>query len=279
MKIGIIGLGLIGGSLGLDLTARGYEVVGVSRQQETCDRALAKGIATITGQDLRLLDKTDLIFVCTPIGAIVRAIESIVPYLPPETIITDVGSVKGAIVAPATKLWSNFVGSHPMAGTAHQGVEAAEYNLFENAPCVITPIAETSPEAIAKISQIWEALGCKLYHTSPEKHDCAVAWISHLPVMISANLIHSCSEIKSTEVKQLAQALASSGFKDTSRVGGGNPELGLMMAQYNRQELLNSLLEYRQNLDLLIDNIEKENWDFLEQFLSDTQDLRANFLH
>lgn len=279
MKIGIIGLGLIGGSLGLDLTAQGYEVIGVSRQQETCDRALAQKIATIAGQDLKLLGKTDLIFICTPIGAILKTIESIIPYLSPETVITDVGSVKGAIVSPATKLWSNFVGSHPMAGTANQGIEAAEYNLFHGAACVITPLPETSTEALAKVSQIWETVGCRLYHTSPENHDGAVAWISHLPVMVSANLIYSCSNTDNVGVMKLAQALASSGFKDTSRVGGGNPELGLMMAQYNRQELLNCLQKYRQNLDLLIDNIEKENWAFLDKFLSDTQRLRTNFLN
>ncbi len=278
MKIGIIGLGLIGGSLGLDLTARGYEVIGISRKQETCDRALGKKIAPMTGTDLALLGKTDLIFVCTPIGAILKTIESIIPYLSPKTIITDVGSVKGAIASSATELWSNFVGSHPMAGTANQGVEAAEYNLFQNAPCVITPLPQTAMEAVAKVSEIWETVGCRLYHTTPEMHDRAVAWISHLPVMISANLIHSCSNTPSSEVVGLAQALASSGFKDTSRVGGGNPELGLMMAQYNHQQLLNCLQEYRQNLDLLIENIEEENWQFVDKFLSNTHNIRPDFI-
>ncbi|WP_342597273.1 prephenate/arogenate dehydrogenase [Cyanobacterium aponinum UTEX 3222] len=278
MKIGIIGLGLIGGSLGLDLTAKGYEVIGVSRKKETCDRALEKQIVTTAGQNLELLSKTDLIFVCTPIEAILRTIESIIPHLSPETIITDVGSVKGAIASPATKLWSNFVPSHPMAGTANQGVEAAEYNLFNNAPCVITPLPQTSPLAITKVSHIWETVGCRLYQSTPELHDRAVAWISHLPVMISANLIYSCTHTSSPEVIKLAQALASSGFKDTSRVGGGNPELGLMMAQYNRQQLINSLREYQQNLDLLIESIEGENWEALTNILQETHQHRPNFI-
>lgn len=96
--------------------------------------------------------------------------------------------------------------------------------------------------------------------------------------MISANLIYSCTHTSSPEVIKLAQALASSGFKDTSRVGGGNPELGLMMAQYNRQQLINSLREYQQNLDLLIESIEGENWEALTNILQETHQHRPNFI-
>lgn len=278
MKIGIVGLGLIGGSLGLDLTHQGHDVIGVSRQLTTCNIALEKHIVTRADVDFAILAQTDLIFICTPIGAILPTIKHIIKYLPPKTIITDVGSVKGAITYEATQLWANFVGSHPMAGTANQGVEAAEANLFQNAPCVITPLESTSIDAINKVTEIWRSLGCKIYNSTPEIHDQAVAWISHLPVMISANLIHSCINNDNKEVVKLAQNLASSGFRDTSRVGGGNVELGLMMAQYNREQLLVSLKEYQQNLDNIIDNLEQKKWQELKRILTKTQQERPNFI-
>jgi arogenate dehydrogenase (NADP+) len=278
MKIGIVGLGLIGGSLGLDLTHQGYDVIGVSRQLTTCNIALQKHIVTHADVDFAILGQTDLIFICTPIGAILPTIKHIIKYLPPKTIITDVGSVKGAIAYEATQLWANFVGSHPMAGTANQGIEAAEANLFNNVPCVITPLENTSGYAMEKVTEIWRSLGCKIYNSTPEIHDQAVAWISHLPVIISANLINSCVNNDNKEVVKLAQNLASSGFRDTSRVGGGNVELGLMMAQYNRQQLLISLKEYQQNLENIIDNIEQEKWQELERILTKTQQERPNFI-
>lgn len=278
MKIGIVGLGLIGGSLGLDLTHQGYDVIGVSRQLTTCNIALEKHIVTRADVDFAILAQTDLIFICTPIGAILPTIKHIIKYLSPKTIITDVGSVKGAITYEATQLWANFVGSHPMAGTANQGIEAAEANLFNNAPCVITPLENTSIDAINKVTEIWRSLGCKIYNSTPEIHDQAVAWISHLPVIISANLINSCVDNDNKEVVKLAQNLASSGFRDTSRVGGGNVELGLMMAQYNRQQLLVSLKEYQQNLGKIINNIEQEKWQELEKILTKTQQERPNFI-
>lgn len=278
MKIGIVGLGLIGGSLGLDLTQQGYEVIGVSRHQVTCNIALQNQVVTEATVDLAILAKTDLIFVCTPMTAILSTIERIIPYLSPDTIITDVGSVKNAIVAPATKLWANFVGSHPMAGTANQGIEAAEFNLFHNAPCVITPVENTSNEAIAKVSHIWAKLGCRIHQVKPEIHDRAVAWISHLPVMISANLIHSCLSHDHQEVIALAQQIASSGFRDTSRVGGGNVDLGLMMAQYNREQLLNCLNEYQENLGVMINYIQEENWGELQKIFQNSQQQRRKFV-
>ncbi|MBL1209935.1 prephenate/arogenate dehydrogenase [Geminocystis sp. GBBB08] len=278
MKIGIIGLGLIGGSLGLDLTRQGYNVIGISRQLTTCNLAIKKRIVTDATVDFSILAETELIFICTPIEAILSTIKSIIQYLPRKTIITDVGSVKGAIVYKATELWGNFVGSHPMAGTINQGIEAAEFDLFKNAPCVITPVKNTSTDAIHKVTQIWRSLGCKMYESTPEIHDQAVAWISHLPVMISANLINSCLNNDNQEVIELAQNLASSGFKDTSRVGGGNVELGLMMAQYNRKQLLVTLKEYQENLSKIIENIEQKKWNKLTEILTKTQQERAKFL-
>ena len=116
------------------------------------------------------------------------------------------------------------------------------------------------------------------YVCDAQIHDRAVSWISHLPVMVSASLIKACLQ-ETPETLKLAQNLASSGFRDTSRVGGGNPELGVMMAKYNREELLRSLAQYRDNLDQIIDLIEQENWQNLEQILQTNGISRPKFLN
>ncbi len=276
MKIGIIGLGLIGGSLGLDLSEQGFQVVGVSRRQTTCDIAVSIKAVSAASLDFEILAGVELLFIATPIGAISATIKAVIPYLSPDTIITDVASVKQPIVEEITPLYPNFVGGHPMAGTADQGIESALRHLFHHAPYVLTPTESTPLEAIEKVKQIVNILGSKLYFATPEQHDQAVALISHAPVMISAALIETCCG--NSELLELAQNLASSGFRDTSRVGGGNPELGAMMAKYNRNAVLFALKQYQQNLAQVISYIEQENWPSLTQFLEDSQLHRPSFL-
>lgn len=278
MNVGIVGLGLIGGSLALDLRPKGYGVLGVSRKEETCRAAVARGIVDDASTNLSLLATANVIFLCPPISLIATTVKELIPYLSAKTILTDVGSVKAPIVQEISEIWPNFVGGHPMAGTAESGLDAAISNLFVDRPYVLTPVETTPAEAVKTVEEIARSLGSQIYFCTPEDHDRAVAWISHLPVMVSAGLIASCISETDAGVLKLAQNLASSGFKDTSRVGGGNPELGVMMARYNRGELLRSLQQYRHTLDKLIDYIEREDWDTLEQKLKHTQQTRPDFL-
>lgn len=278
MKIGLVGLGLIGGSLGLDLRSQGHNIVGISRQESTCETALNKGITDQASTSFEALSEVEIVIVCTPIAAIAATIKQIVPHLNPETIITDVGSVKQPIVKECKPLWSNFIGGHPMAGTAESGIEAAIPNLFTDAAYVFTPTAESKPENVEKLKAIALQLNATPYVCDAKVHDRAVSWISHLPVMVSASLIQVCLQEEPDTLK-LAQILASSGFRDTSRVGGGNPELGIMMAKYNREELLRSLYNYRDNLDDIVGLIEAEKWQDLEQVLEINGEVRRKFLN
>jgi arogenate dehydrogenase (NADP+) len=265
MKIGILGLGLIGGCLGFDLRSQGHHVLGVSRRESTCVRAVEIGSVDQASLDLSLLASAEVVFICTPIGLIVPQIKELIGYLPKTTIITDVGSVKKPIVEAISPLWENFIGGHPMAGKTDSGIESAQRHLFVNRPYVLTPIETTASHVVPIIEEIVRSLGSVIYHCQPEQHDRAVSWISHLPVIVSASLIAACLSETDPEIAELAQKFASSGFRDTSRVGGGNPELGVMMAQYNRQALLNSLYQYRENLDEFIHIIEGENWELLAE--------------
>lgn len=278
MKIGIVGLGLIGGSLGIDLKARGYTVLGVSQRSSTCEIAQRQGIVDSASTDLGLLAEAEVIFICTPISHIETTVRQLIPSLSPQTILTDVGSVKTSVVEAIAPLWPNFVGGHPMAGTAESGIQAAIPNLFAGNPYVLTPVSSTPIGAIDQVRHLAESLGARLYTCTPQAHDRAVAWISHLPVMVSASLIAACLGEADPQVLTLAQQLASSGFRDTSRVGGGNPELGVLMAKFNRSEVLRSLQAYRHQLDQVINNIEQENWEMLTECLENTQQTRPKFL-
>lgn len=292
MNIGIIGLGLIGGSLGLDLLAANQDskqdtqinlqknnyVWGVSRNPETCKQAEAIAAVNIANTNIEnipnlILAQTEIVVICTPISSILPTIKGIASKLPRNVTFTDVGSVKSAIVEPASKTFAEFgqrfVGSHPMAGNAFQGLLAAERNLFQNRPCVVTPSDDL--EALEKVRSLWLSVGMNVIECSPEEHDRAVAMISHAPVMISASLIAACQEEDDAKVLKLAQTLASSGFRDTSRVGGGNPELGRLMAEYNQTAILRSLYTYQQSLQQVINLIESQEWDKLEAFLDNTQ--------
>lgn len=277
MNIGIVGLGLIGGSLGLDLRSCGYKVLGVSRREQVCQIATSLGVVDVASMDLAILADAEVIFICTPIAAILPTVQQLIPHIDPATVLTDVGSVKAPVVDAIAPLWANFVGGHPMAGTADSGIEAAQTELFVSKPYVLTLVENTPSAAVTKVEEIVTSIRANIYYCSPQDHDRAVSLISHLPVMVSGTLIATCNN-NEPEVVKLAKNLASSGFRDTSRVGGGNPELGMMMARYNREELLRSLQSYRHNLDKVIDLIEQEDWNSLEQQLQANHVARKQFV-
>jgi arogenate dehydrogenase (NADP+) len=279
VKIGIVGIGLIGASLGWDFRQMGHQVIGVSRQQATCEIAERKGICDRASCDLVSLKDTEIIFVCTPIAAIIPTIDLLMPHLHPETIITDAGSVKGAIVDRSTELWPNFVGGHPMAGNSESGIAAFEKGLFANRPYVLTPTPKTAPVALDRVAELVRSLACIIHYATPAQHDLAVAWISHLPIMVSASLIDACLHETDPMILDFAKKFASTGFKDTSRVGGGNPEMGMMMAEYNRDAVLKSLYQYRNRLDQVIGSIESKEWPEIKDLLATNQSIRPEFLN
>ncbi len=224
------------------------------------------------------MGQTDLVFLCTPIGGLSQSLADIKPYLSPHTIVTDVGSVKGWVVEQLSSLWPNFIGGHPMAGTAETGIMAAQEKLFKDRPYVLTPRASTQPKHLAILKGIIEQLAARLFFADPQDHDRAVAWISHLPIFVSAGLMGSCLREQDDLVLNLAKALASTGFKDTSRVGGGNPELGRMVAEYNQTELLSTLDSFEQVLGELRQWIQGKEWSKVEGFLQVNQTARPDFL-
>ncbi|MEA5449278.1 prephenate/arogenate dehydrogenase [Leptolyngbya sp. CCNP1308] len=277
-RIAIVGLGLIGGSLGLDLTRYGHPVVGIARRAETAEQALAMGAVTEAGTDLALVAGADVVFICTPIDAVVATADAIAPYLSEGAVVTDVASVKGELVPRLEALWPGFVGGHPMAGKAEAGLAVAEAGLFRDRPYVLTPTVATQPEALERVRAIATTLGANLCQCHPDQHDRAVAWISHLPVMVSSSLILACQGESDPAILSIAQTLASSGFQDTSRVGGGVPDLGTLMARHNRTALLDALTQYQHQLEQLKTLIAAEDWDAVHSTLTQAQTARPAYL-
>ncbi|MBF2099396.1 MAG: prephenate/arogenate dehydrogenase [Gloeomargaritaceae cyanobacterium C42_A2020_066] len=280
MDIGIVGLGLIGGSLGRDWRALGHRVWGVSRQAATVEQAVAMGAIDGGSTDLASFHgrPVAVVVICTPLDQVVPTGRALFPHLETTTVVTDVGSVKAPIVAALEPAWRRFVGGHPMAGTADQGIQAAQRGLFAGRPYVLTPTATTDPDTLACLTTLLRPLGCHLHPCDPAAHDQAVAWISHLPVLVSAALVGASCTGPSPAVLALAQALASSGFQDTSRVGGGNPDLGLLMARENRPAVAAALDHYRRQIDYLATLIQTEDWAALHTYLRQTQAGRPAFV-
>ena len=276
--IGIVGLGLIGGSIGLDLRSHGVEVQGLVHRQQTADRALARGLVSAVSTDPRCLQRCDLVVLALPIPALLQPDPALVDALPRNAVITDVGSVKQPVLDRWKPLHPRFVASHPMAGTALAGVEAGQRDLFRGRPWIATPDAGTEPAALARVQGLATQLGSQWFTAAASQHDQAVALISHMPVLVSAALLRTAGDERDPEIRQLAQELASSGFADTSRIGAGNPELGVAMASSNREAVLKVLAAYRWSLEQLEDAVLQNNWDQLRRELSRTQELRPGFL-
>ena len=277
--VGLVGLGLIGGSLGLDLQALGADVRALVHRESTAVRARQRGLAGTVSTDPAVLADCGLVVLALPLDRLLAPDPVLLAALPAEAVVTDVGSVKGPVLAAWDRLPGiRFVASHPMAGTAAAGVEAGESGLFRDRPWVATPVADTEHGALAAVRELALAVGGRWLTCAPDEHDRAVAMISHLPVLVSAALIGTADRGGEGPLAALVRALASSGFADTTRVGGGNPELGTLMARHNREALLAALALYRQEIEALEQLVQAGDWPLLHHFLARTHDLRPAFL-
>ena len=277
-RVGIVGLGLIGGSLGLDLQADGWDVQGLVHRSATAERAKERGLVSDVSTDPTCLVGCDLVILALPIPLLLDPEPSLLEALPAEAVITDVGSVKQPVLEAWRERHPRFVASHPMAGTALAGVEAGIKGLFRGRPWIATPEPKTDPSALAMVQSLALSLGSHWLTAAASQHDQAVALISHMPVLVSAALLRAVGDERDPEIRRLALVLASSGFADTTRVGGGNPDLGVAMASTNREALLRSLAAYRWSLEQLEDAVLQENWPQLQIELKRTQALRPGFL-
>jgi len=234
-QVTIIGVGLIGGSLGMALKSRGLarRVVGVGHRQASLDEALARGAADrVTLDPAEGVRGSDLVVLATAIGLFEPILREIAPALEPGATVIDVGSTKGRLVAalePLVPQGRHFVGCHPIAGSEQRGVGDARADLFEGAACVVTPTARTSREALERVADTWKAVGMVLQTLTPEAHDRYLAEVSHLPHVTAAALVGI--------IGAEAEPLVGPGWADTTRVASGTPALWRDILLSNAAEL------------------------------------------
>ena len=213
-----------------------------------------------------------------PIKDLISPSQRLIASIPKQTIVTDVGSIKGQIVNKWEKLHPLFIGSHPMAGTEKKGVDSGFEDLFKNAKWIITPTQNSDLNAVRTMSALIKSMDCEIYQASPKEHDEAVSLISHLPIFLASALIESVHKKNNPSLLNLTQKLAATGFADTSRVGGGNEKLGLDLAMNNQINILNAISNFKKKLNKLEFHIKEQNWELLSNKLSEAKKIRGNFI-
>lgn len=270
-RVCIIGVGLLGGSIGLALKRRGMadQVVGTGRDRLRLEKAVNLGaidcISTSTEEGAR---GADLVIACTPVQQIVESLREASLVTANHALLTDVGSTKSTIVRGMHESGPHrgFVGSHPMAGSDKSGVEHASAELFENRMVLLTPTEQTDANALGQIDVFWKRLGARTRQMAPENHDEAVALVSHLPHLLASALAGMTPEY--------LLELAAGGWSSTTRVAGGEPELWRQIVEENREPVLRALKNFATIWQQWISAIETNDSIALQRLLDSGKHIR-----
>jgi prephenate dehydrogenase len=269
-KITIIGVGLLGGSLGLAIKKRrlAAEVAGFVRRAASiaeCKRARAVDFCTCDLHEA--VTGADLIVLCTPLAQMLPLVGKMVPAIKRGAILTDVGSVKTSVVKEleslVTKAGAPFIGSHPMAGAENTGVAAARADLFTHAVCILTPTRRSNPTALRKIDLFWQAVGARAIRLTPELHDELVSRSSHLPHVAAATLANL---VLDPALPRSQPLLCANGFRDTTRIASGSPEMWRDIALANRRNLGKALATFIRDLKKIQTVLKKGDEKAVEKF-------------
>ncbi|HEY5043633.1 MAG TPA: prephenate dehydrogenase/arogenate dehydrogenase family protein [Verrucomicrobiae bacterium] len=280
-KITILGVGLLGGSIGL--AARRHrlagEVAGFVRRAASlkdCERAGAVDYATT--DLLAAVSNADLVILCTPLAQMRSLTQQFLPALKRGAIVTDVGSVKADVVREleslVAKAGAHFVGGHPMAGGEKMGVLAAKTDLYANAVCVLTPTKKSSAAAVRKLEQFWKSLGARTLRLDAAQHDLLVSRSSHLPHLVAAALANLVLHPASPKTQA---ALCATGFRDTTRIASGSPEMWRDIALANRKNLSRSLDAFIADLQKFQRTLKKSDAIAVSKFFATAKLRRDNW--
>lgn len=263
-RVCIIGVGLLGGSIGLALKRKrlAKEVIGVGRTIAKLDTALQRGAIDVATDDILVGAKdTDLVIACTPVQSIVDSLSVAASVAVPNVILTDVGSTKQSIIRAAEGRLSplQYIGSHPIAGGHHSGVEHAVGTLLDGALVVITPSETNPPELVERMSKFWESMGAKISILTPKEHDEALAISSHLPHMVS-------SALAGATPREILQFVGK-GWLDSTRIAASNSQLWRQILQENHAPALQALKNFATICETWIEALERGDFDQVESLL------------
>lgn len=282
-QVTLVGVGLLGGSLGLALQkhALARRVVAYVRRSASVKECNELKIAHAATCNLKeAVQGADLVILCTPIAQMRPLVEELLPALRSGALVTDVGSVKGILVQELEPLIASggacFVGSHPMAGGERMGMAAARVDLFEKATCVITPTRQTPAAALKAIEGLWKGVGGSPLLLSPEQHDDLVGRSSHLPHVIAAELAHYV--LSPAHPREQAK-LCAGGFRDTTRIASGSPEMWRDICLANRKNLSRVLGVFMESLEEFRHTLDSGDGAAIEEFFQKAKERRDNWYH
>ncbi|CEJ10691.1 cyclohexadienyl dehydrogenase [bacterium YEK0313] len=282
-KVALIGIGLIGSSI-----ARGLKAVRVAgavaladRSDEVVARARALDLADVVTTDLAAaVADADLVIVCVPVGACGAVAEAIAPHLKRGAIVSDVGSVKGSVVAQMAPFMPghvHFVPAHPVAGTEHSGPDAGFAELFHERWCIITPPAGADPEAVARLTRFWQALGSKTEVMAPDHHDLVLAITSHVPHLIAYNIVGTASDLEQVTESEVIK-FSAGGFRDFTRIAASDPTMWRDVFLHNKDAVLEVLGRFTEDLIALQRNIRWGQGDQLFDLFTRTRAIRRSII-
>jgi cyclohexadieny/prephenate dehydrogenase len=282
-RLAIIGVGLIGSSIARAALAQGAarSIVATARSPETRRRVVELGLADqVVDTNAKVAEGADFVIVCVPVGACGTVAAEIAPKLKVGAIVSDVGSVKGAIIrdmGPTLPKQAHFVPAHPVAGTEHSGPDAGFAELFQNRWCILTPPPGTDPGAVEKVRRFWELLGANVEIMDPEHHDLTLAITSHLPHLIAYNIVGTAAHLEQITSSEVIK-FSAGGFRDFTRIAASDPTMWRDVFLNNKQAVLEMLGRFNEDLAQLTRAIRMGDGKTLFDLFTKTRGIRRSII-
>jgi cyclohexadieny/prephenate dehydrogenase len=283
-RVALIGLGLIGSSLCHVMRREGLagHIAGHARSAETRNIATDIGlIDSVHETAAEAVVDADLVILCVPVGAIATVMKEVAPSLKTGSILSDVGSVKGAVVAeagPHVPQGVHFIPAHPIAGTEESGPNSGFAELFEGRWCVLTPPDGTDAAAVARLGDFWSACGSSVEHMAPDHHDLVLAVTSHLPHLIAYNIVGTAADLEQEVTKSEVIKYSAGGFRDFTRLAASDPVMWRDVFLANREAVLEMLGRFTEDLTALQRAIRRGDGDALHALFTRTRDIRRGII-
>lgn len=282
-KVTIIGMGLIGSSLARAIRKHGLadKIIAADISADVCSRVKALGIADAAMTDIRQsVVGSDMVIISVPVGAYGDVGEVIGPMLKPGAVVTDVGSVKQAVVKALGKHIPesvHFVPGHPIAGTEHSGPEAGFAELFEGRWCILTPLPDTDIQAVEKATKLWEACGSQIEILDPAHHDLVLGITSHLPHLIAYTIVGTAGDLED-DIKSEVVKFSASGFRDFTRIASSDPIMWRDVFLNNKDAVLEILQRFTEDLTALQKAIRRGDGIYMQEVFSRGREIRKQII-
>ncbi len=282
-RIALIGLGLIGSSLARRVKQDGLaaHVAGCARSQETRDKAMELGfVDSVHADPAKAAEDADLVVICTPVSTYAALGAAVGPKLKPGAILSDVGSVKQAVIAalaPHVPAGAHLVPAHPVAGTEHSGPEAGFAELFDERHCILTPENGTDAQAVDKVAALWRKAGMTVEVMDPAHHDIVLGITSHVPHLIAYTIVLTATELEE-HLKGEVIKYSASGFRDFTRIAASDPTMWRDVFLNNQEAVLEALGRFTEDLTALQRAIRRGQGDILEDLFTRTRAIRRGVI-